>query len=51
MDDSDPTYVTTFQEDDTGKIEQGISIFLLYLNLEYFVVSEISKRINEGKKK
>lgn len=50
MNDSDPTCVTIVQED-TGKNEQGISILMLYLNFEHFIVSEISDRINEGKKK
>ena len=50
MNDSDPTCVITVQED-TGKNEQALSIFMLNLNFEHFIVSEISDRINEGKKK
>ena len=45
MDNSDPICVTIVKEEDTGKNERGISIFLLNVNFEHFVVSD---RINLG---
>ena len=48
MDDTHPTCVTIVKEEDTGKNERGMSIFLLSVNFEHFVVSEINDRIDEG---